>query len=730
MSGNENSSNFVQTSDGRWVPVDNNRYPSSDNRNQSPNSIGIRIDRNYPSQTNQFLPIIAEENFDIPDRELRAQTQSNQQSGQSNGNQSSVSRTVTRSRKVTNPVQKTELSNFKVDNFQTLNEKNLDLKSAKIIPIDDISEEEAKVYHGEVKTINVQPVNAPIPVMIKKNIMVDQSVMVSERSLEPVKQEEEIIIQERRPTANKVIVKDVVNKSQPHIQTQVQMEDKGMGWKTCFAILAALLFIIAIAALLRYFLFVPIVPVAVPQTAVATVTATASASANAVAVANTKVIEHQNIPHITHIEQTKIRHKKLGSGKTTQKQVTHTVNNNGVISHVVSTSPVNTVVSNNLTSVPVVAHDPIPTNLEGPLIMENKYYVVQPQPQPFIGYTPDLIQQNIPIQEESQFIQNQMVFDNGISPQNDMSNNILINNSVGPYQQEVQFSYMNDQNQSQINPNAIIQNDNNSFLYQNPPQANFDQQFNLDFNNNQPSQVEVISNPRSKVESKSENTIGDQVNSFLAKSGFSQNTNSQNGSIQIELDLEPKNKPIGSNKNSNIEIITSSSKPEPSTFTSTSKNKIKNHFQLLSKKTRQRIQIPQKIILPDKTVYHNIYKFSPIKRTLRQNSINQKIRREFEELSDNAKTGPKSANEILNSIVTGEESNKPYRHMRDFMNFSAPEDDKRSTNDFTITYHFKNSGDAARPIKTIGRVQKRKNMEWKTSTNSSGEDHFKMNTLK
>lgn len=641
MSNNENFQNSYSNQQVRQNAV--NPQTNSQLSNPQP------LEPPYYYQTNLGMPTIPEEIQDNNTRQQRFQTSNNATFAQT-----TVSRTISQGRKNTSSLPRTELANYKVENFRSMADQNMDMKSVKVIPLDDVSVEEAHIYQGEIRTINIQPVEVK-QTNIPQPKGVDQSVHMSEINRDHFQVHETVIEQpmiyeQAIVSKQKIIVKDIVKKTQVDNESvSMVYTEKGIDWRTCCGILAAILFMVGIAALLRCFLVPPIVavvPVVIPL---------AATNISVLQKHDTTVVK--TVPTVTHIEHTKIRHKKGGvSTQSHQKIVTHHTPK-GLVTHVIKTPVVHSIVAN--ASHPLLTNQTGNTYLQGPLVQENKIFVTQT---PFAGHqdiSPQTGYAQIMATPESN---GSYLIDSGISnmPLNTEPQQTLAIDQFSTTQQPINIPQITE-SQNNIQYTNLIQNG-----YVNSPQ----QPFYISSGQTQPELTTIYPQESLFEPQNAPSTIGQQIDSFLNQANLE---NSQTGNVQVQLEMEEP----------------------PSTINAPVTIQYSDSPNLQRQNKYRQVRIPQTVILPDDTVYHKVVRINNFDRKLNQNQ--PKVSHDFDELSSKRITHKKmTQNDLLNSFVKGEHSYEPYRHMKDFMTFAPPSDDLKSNEDFSITYKFKNAGTTGR----------------------------------
>ena len=637
MSNNENFQNSYSSQQTPQNVVD--PQTNSQLSNAKP------LEPSYFFQTNLGMPTIPEEVQDHNTRQQHFQTSNN-----STFAKTTVSRTISQGRKNTSSLPRTELANYKVENFRSMADQNMDMKSVKVIPLDDVSVEEAHKYHGEIRTINIQPVEVK-QTFITQPKRVDQSVHMSEVNRDHFQVQEKVIEQpmiyeQAIISKQKIIVKDIVKKTQADNESvSIVYIEKGIDWRTCCGILAAILFMVGIAALLRCFLVPPIVavvPAVIP-----------------LAVANLSVLQKhettvvKTVPTVPHIEHTKIRHKKSGvSTQSHQKIVTHHTPKE-LVTHVTKTLVEHSSVANATHS--LLTNQTGNTYLQGPLVQENKIFVTQT---PFAGYRDISPQTGYPQIMATPEFNGSYLIDSGISnmPLNTEPQQKFAYDQFSTTHQPLNIPQITE-SQKNIQYTNSIQNG-----YVNSPQQPF-----YTSSGQTQSELTTIYPQESLFEPQNaQSTIGQQIDSFLNQANLE---NRQTGNVKVQLEMEEP----------------------PTTINAPVTIQYSDSPNLWRQNKYRQIRIPQTVILPDNTVYHKVARINNFGRKLNQNQ--PKVSHDFDELSTKRITHKKmTQNDLLNSFVKGEHSYEPYRHMKDFMTFAPPSDDLKSNEDFSITYKFKNAG--------------------------------------
>jgi len=157
-------------------------------------------------------------------------------------------------------------------------------------------------------------------------------------------------------------------------------------------------------------------------------------------------------------------------------------------------------------------------------------------------------------------------------------------------------------------------------------------------------------------------------------------SSSDENGIKVQMEIQDDDKPDDS----------SDELPDGITIEN---NKDENRDRVLFGHSLKDINIPHRIIMPDKSEKNKIISLHSSDRKLRK-VLNKENIHDFDELKDIPQKKPElTPNDILQSFVKGEKSYQPYRHMKDFMGFSsANEDNPYDKNDFSITYRFENQG--------------------------------------
>lgn len=628
----------------------------------------------------------------------------NQAQAQSQAQTTNVIRTTTSKRRGPT-ISRTELNQFKVENFRPLAEQNIDLRSAKVIPLDDMSVEEAHKFQGEIKTINLQPIEVKQTLLPAKTL-IDRSIQLSDHQLpaEEIHFEPEVfdrkpvrgeLPQEMPPPDNlqnvgngtapqRIMVKDVIRKSPaPEVESVHQFyPDKGLDWRTCCGIFAALLFIIGIAALLKYFLFVPLIlppppphivtvyapaPVPPPATVVATVASSNSTANNS----------------LLHIEHIKIRKKTGGKAQRTRHVFTHD-SATGKVTHAVQQHPSH---NSNHPANEAAAPTPLQTVSVSPA-----YLPPQPvfQAVPMAGYPGANVVQMPPsfvmdsgMQMPGQIMASSPPFLDGYNgqmvnmapynsgPTSDDSGQIQANlfTPDGKLQPLVSFNRPGPEQQFAAPGEAPLQFVSETTSIEQPvlpsptpPDAG---RVTIEF--------EAVEEPDT-----SQVTLQSPPHHVVSQKTIQVDPNGQGQTVVQSVSSVSKAPAPPTSPQSTISIRV---------------NPVRKTPVRRSAPQTPSLVIPHTFVLPDSTVIQRAVPIRPAGRKLKKTAKSQERRHDFDELDNTIhQASPKSPNDVLRAILSGR-GFEPYRHMADFMGFSAAPE-PTGTDNPGITYTFKNAGDA------------------------------------
>jgi hypothetical protein len=219
------------------------------------------------------MPQIAEDKHEQSDNSLE-NNGATHQSHASSTQRSKISRTALRTKQGGSRIPKSDLESFKVDNFRSLADKNIDLRSAKVIPLDDVSVEEAHQYLGDVKTMIIEPVEVG-KTLVPQKMSAEKSIMVSKRDVShlqeaqfshrvglsnyEVKRENDVQNAREEPVVRNNDRDNDKDSNDDGVKVTTR-PDKGINWKMCLVVLSLITFFIGVAAIVKHFCF-PIHPI-------------------------------------------------------------------------------------------------------------------------------------------------------------------------------------------------------------------------------------------------------------------------------------------------------------------------------------------------------------------------------------------------------------------------------------------------------------------------------------
>jgi hypothetical protein len=599
-------------------------------------------------------------------------------------------------------LQRTELSQYKVENFRALADQNIDLKSAKVIPLDDVSVEEAHKFQGEIKTINLQPIEVRQTILPSK-ALIDRSLQMSEKEIADDVAFEQRMPQERMlqrtqapepdiAPAQKIMVKDVIKRTHaPDLDSLNEFAmDKGLDWRACCGIFAALLFIIGMAALLKYFLFVPVVAVPPPPPQIVTVYTPAPVPVPAPApVAKAAVAAAAAHSAITRIEHVKIRKKVHGKGHSTRHVVTHD-STTGKTTHTVhrTKDEGNSAEASQAVQGFQSSAGPLPIMPVNGVVLAQPPVTYQPIPvQPVVtqnfGQMPPPMIMDSGMQFQGQMISQPADYGIGYGERMEVIGQL-------PSQQESSQLLIAD---GQIQPLASLEPLNGLAGLQ---QASANQvesamtENGLQFLSQTTSIDQPLAQPVPVIKAPEPQPAGKITIEF--------EMTEEPQTSQVTLESKPIH--VATHKSMKIEathgVRAQAVRRVKAQAIHAAKTLCRrNKISVVRVHRNSPLAIPHTVVLPDQSVINKTVRIVPNRHLKKTSKIDPRRRHDFDEMDiTHHNPAPHSPNDFLNASVRGDRSNEPYSHMNDFMGITAGPADKNASDDFGITYKFRNAGAA------------------------------------